>query len=70
MSPVIIIIIMELLLRDLVKSWKARNLARSLHDFVLAATCCADDVVLAAASAAAAEVTVAEVIEQMGEVGH
>ena len=43
--------IMALLLGDMVKSWKVRNLAWSLDDFVLAAICYADDVVLAAAIA-------------------
>ena len=61
--------IMELVLRDLIKSWKIRKLAWSLDDFVLAAICCADDVVLVAASVAAAEVMVAEVIAKMKEVG-
>ena len=59
-SPVIFTMVTELALRDLVKSWKVRNLAWSLDDIVLAAICCADDVVLAAASAAAVEVTVTE----------
>ena len=47
-SPVIFTMIMELVLRDLVKSWKVRNLAWSLDDLVLTAICYADDVVLAA----------------------
>ena len=53
---------MELVLIDLVKSWKVRKLAWSLDGFVLAAICYADDVVLAAPSVAAAEAMVAEVI--------
>ena len=68
-SPVIVTMIMKLVLRDLVKSWKVRNLAWTLDDFVLAATCYADDVVLAAASVAAAEVTVAEVIAKLKRSG-
>ena len=68
-SPVIFTLIMELVLRDLVKSWKVRNMAWSLDDFVLAAICCADDVVLVAASVAAAEVMVAEVMAKLKEVG-
>ena len=63
-SLVIFTMIMELVVGDLVKSWKARNLAWSVDDLVLA-----DGVVLAAASAAAAEVMVADVIEKLGEVG-
>ena len=47
--PVIFALIMKLVLRDLAKSWKPRNLAWSLDGFVLAAICCVDDVVLAAA---------------------
>ena len=46
-SPVIFTMNMELVLRNLVKSWKARHLAWRLDDFVLAAICHADDVVLA-----------------------
>ena len=61
-SPVIITMIMELVLRDLIKSWIARKLAWKLDDFVLAAIYNADDVVLVAASVAVAEVMVAEVI--------
>ena len=59
--PVIFTMIIELVLRDLVKSWKARNLAWTLDDFVLAATCYADAVVLAAATVAA---EVAEMIKE------
>ena len=51
-SRVIFTMIMELVLGDLIKSWKIRKLAWSLGDFVLAAICCADDVVLVAASVA------------------
>ena len=54
--------IMELVLRDLIKSWVTRKLAWRPHDSVLAVNCHADDVVLVAASVAAAEVMVAEVI--------
>ena len=69
-SPIIFAMIMELVLRDLIKSWIIRKLAWRLDDFVLAAICCADDVVLVAASvAAAAEVMVAEEIAQLKEVG-
>ena len=63
-SAVIFTMIMELVLRDLIKSWIAQKLARRLDDFVLAATCCADEV-LVAASVAAAEVMVAEVIAKI-----
>ena len=66
-SPVIFTMIMELVLRDLKKSWTSRELAWRLDDFVLAATCYVDDVVLVAASVAAAEVT--EVIEKLNDVG-
>ena len=55
-SPVIFTMIMELTLRDLIKSWIARKLAWRLDDFVLATIFYADDVVLVAASVAAAEV--------------
>ena len=41
--------IMELVLRALIKSWMTRKLAWRLDDFVLAAICFADDVVLVAA---------------------
>ena len=41
-SPVILIMTMELILRDLVYSWQVRNLAWSLDDFVLSAICYAD----------------------------
>ena len=68
-SPVIFTMIMELVLRDLMKSWITRKLAWSLDDTVLAATCYADDVVLVAASVAAAEVMVTEVITKLKEVG-
>ena len=68
-SKVIFTVIMELVLRDLIKSWKARKLAWSLGDFALAAICYADDVVLVAASVAAAEVMVAEVMAKLKEVG-
>ena len=47
-SPVIFTMIMELVLRDLIKSWITRKLAWRLDDFALAAMCCADDVVLVA----------------------
>ena len=62
-------VIMELVVRDLIKSWKVRELARSWDDFVLAAICYADDVVLVAASVAAAEVMVAEKIAKLKGVG-
>ena len=68
-SPVIFTMIMELELRDLIKSWKFRKLAWRLDDFVLAAICYADDVVLIAALVAAAEVMVVEVIAKLKEVG-
>ena len=67
-SPVITMI-MELVLRDLIKSCIARKLAWRLDDFVLAAICYADDLVLVAASVAAAEVMVAEIIAKLKEVG-
>ena len=68
-SPVIFAMTMELVLRDLIKSWKVRKLAWSLDDFVLAAICYADGVVLAAALVAAVEVMVADVIAKLKEVG-
>ena len=68
-SLVIFTMIMELVLRDLIKSWITRKLAWRLDDFVLAAICYADDVVLVAASVAAAEVMVAEVIAKLKDVG-
>ena len=43
-SPVIFTMIMELVLRDLMKSWITRKLAWRLDDFALAAICYADDV--------------------------
>ena len=48
-SPVIFTMIMELVLRDLIKSWISRKLAWRLDDFTLAAICYAGDVVLIAA---------------------
>ena len=68
-SPVLFTMIMELVLRDLIKSWVSRKLVRSLDDFTLSAICCADDVVLVAASNAAAEVMVSEIIAKVREVG-
>ena len=47
-SPVIFTMIMELVLRDLIKSWITRKLAWTLDDFALAAICYAADVVLVA----------------------
>ena len=47
--------IMELVLRDLIKSWISRKLAWRLDDLTLAAICYADDVVLIAVSMSAAE---------------
>ena len=61
--------IMELVLRDLIKSWITRKLAWRLDNFVLAAICYADDVVLVAVSMSAAEVMVTEVIAKLREVG-
>ena len=61
-SPVIFTMIMELVLRDLIKSWISRKLAWRLDDFTLAAICYADDVVLIAVSVSAAETMVSEVI--------
>ena len=61
--------IMELVLRDLIKSWTTRNLAWKLDDFALAAICYADDVVLVAVSMSAAEIMVTEVIAKLKEVG-
>ena len=61
----VIFTMMELVLRDLIKSWITRKMAWRLDDFVLAATCYADDVVLVAASVAALEVMVAEVIVEL-----
>ena len=54
-SPVIFTMIMELVLRDLIKSWITQKLAWRLDDFTLAAICNADDVVLIAVSVSAAE---------------
>ena len=68
-SPVIFTMIMELVLRDLIKSWISRKLAWRLDDFTLAAICYADDVVLIAVSVSAAETMVSEVIEKLIEVG-
>ena len=68
-SPVIFTMIMELVLRDSIKSWITRKLAWRLDDFVLAAMCYADDVVLFAVSVTAAEVIVTEVIAELKEVG-
>ena len=68
-SPVIFAMFMELVLRDLIKSWITRKLAWRLDDFVLSANCYADYVVLVAASVAAAEVLVAEAIAKLKEVG-
>ena len=63
-SPVFFTMIMELLLRDLIKSWISRKLAWRLDDFTLAAICYADDV-----SVSAAETMVSDVIEKLKEVG-
>ena len=68
-SLVIFPMFMELVLRDLIKSWISWKLAWRLDHFVLAAICFADHVVLVAASVAAAEVMVAEVIAKLKEVG-
>ena len=43
-SPVIFTMIMELVLRDLIKSWISRKLAWRLDDLTLAAICYADDI--------------------------
>ena len=61
--------IMELVLRDLIKSLITRKLAWRLDDFALAAICYADDVVLVAVSVSAAEIMVTEVIAKLKEVG-
>ena len=68
-SPVIFTMIMELVLRDLIKSWITRKLAWKLDDFALAAIRYADDVVLVAVSMSAAEIMVTEVIAKLQEVG-
>ena len=68
-SPVIFTMIMELVLRDLIKSWISRKLAWRLYDFTLAAICYADDVVLIAVSVSAAETMESEVIEKLKDVG-
>ena len=68
-SPVIFTMTMELVLRDLIKSWISRKLAWRLDDFTLAATCYADDVVLIAVTVSAADTMVSEVIEKLKEVG-
>ena len=68
-SPVIFTMIMELVLRDLIKSWISRKLAWRLDDFTLAAICYADDVALIAVSMDAAESMVSEVIEKLKEDG-
>ena len=56
--------IMELVLRDLIKSWTTRKLAWRLDDFALAAICYADGVVLVAVSKSAAAI-----IAKLKEVG-
>ena len=68
-SPVIFTMIMELVLRDLIKSWISRKLAWRLDDFTLAAICDADNVVLIAVSVSAAETMVSELIEKLKDVG-
>ena len=68
-SLVIFTMIMELILRDLIKIMITLKLAWRMDDFVLAVNCYADDVVCVAASVAAAEVMVAEVIAKLKEVG-
>ena len=69
LSPVIFPMIMELVLRDLIKSWITRKLAWRLDDFGLDAICYADDVVLVAVSMSAAEIMVTELIAKLKEVG-
>ena len=67
-SPVIFTLIMELVLRDLIKSWISSKLAWRLDVFTLAAICFADDVVMIAVSVSAAEIMVSEVIAKLKEV--
>ena len=59
--------IMELVLRDFIKSWITRKLAWRLDDFALAVSCYADDVVLVAVTMSAAEIMVTEVIAKLKE---
>ena len=61
-SPVIFTMIMELVLRDLIKSWITLKLAWRLYDFALAAICYADDVVLVTVSMSASEIMVTEAL--------
>ena len=62
--------IMELVLRDLIKSWITRKLTWRLDDdHALAAICYAKDVVLVAVSMSAAEIMVTEVIAKLKKVG-
>ena len=68
-SPVIFTMIMELVLRDLIKSWITLKLAWRLYDFALAAICYADDVVLVAVSMSASEIMVTEALAKLKEVG-
>ena len=68
-SPVIFTMIMELVLRDLIKSWISRKLAWRLDDFTLAAICYANNMMLISVSVSAAETMVSEVIEKLKDVG-
>ena len=62
-------LVMEMVLRDLTKSWVSRKFVWRLDDFVISAICSADDVVLVAESVTAAEEIVSEGIAILRVVG-
>ena len=68
-SPVVFMMIMDLVLRDLVRTWNARNLSWSIDGFVLPSICYADDVALVAGSVRATEMLVEETMGKLREVG-
>ena len=68
-SPLIFVIVMEYVLRPLLRKWWARGSGWSIDSFWLASMCFADDVLLVSTSVADLERMGRELVEALGDVG-
>ena len=68
-SPIVFVMVMEMVLRTLQESWRKRGLGWQLDAFWLCVVCYADDVVLLATSKQSLSIMVLEVVYALEEVG-
>ena len=68
-SPLLFVLVTELVLRPLLRRWKARGSGWSLDDFWCSAVCYADDILLASYSKSDLEQMAQEVVDAFAAVG-